>query len=417
MDADCKSRMSNQSLQQDSEEQPYDDDKWWKELSRERNANAYVGNGSFDPNTAVRELRKLEGLLQVRLAEEKKERRKMRKDFFENLTDASETAYRAQVMVDRLAIWAPKLEELCQTLAAVGEGLDARCSALERRIQGWSLSWGCGPESKAAPQDIPRHLQRIQEQLKEVRSVDAQAWRDASFDGAELLLVEPGTGKEYISKAVTCLEGATPAHVTSREGATPAQVTKGSYRLCRHGDFDADCAEAALPDARASASVANGTVGSTRHVSARLWASAYVEDTCERMEARLERFVDNTTDASEDFSRRLAELEALTEKRCSALEVKVGSATVEGLVKSTSDHLHKRINTMQVMFERRSSGVESDLARLHRQVASLHRDLASASKRQTRWLPGNKGPSLDNSASPRGDRKQPLRPCCPHYAV
>jgi len=413
MEADCRSRasrMSNHShLQTESEEQPYEEEKWWKDLSRERNAHAYVGN--FDPNTAARELRKLEGLLLVRLAEEKKERRKMRKDFFESLTDASETAYRAQVMVDRLAMWAPKLEELCQTLAAVGEGLDARCSALERRIQGWSLSWGCGCSSET-PQNMPRHMETIQEQLKEVRNVAARALRerDDSF-GTELVLVEAGKAS-YISKPITCLEGTTPSHVTN-----------GSHRLCTDGELNGHAyprvTEAALSDAPASARLDNATSTGTRHVSARLWASAYVEDTCERMEARLERFVDHTTDASDDFSRRLAELEALTEKRCSALEVKVGTATVDVLVNKTSDQLHKRINTMQVMLERRVGGVESQLGSLHREVAGFRRELASAAKRQTRWLPRGQGPSLDNSASPRGDvnRGPGLRPCCPHYAV
>jgi len=219
--------------------------------------------------------------------------------------------------------------------------------------------------------------------------------------------VESGKAS-YISKTATCLEGVKPDHVTN-----------GSHRLCTDGELNGLAypqVSEILPDAPSSTCVPKTTSSGTRHVSARLWASAYVEDTCERMEARLEQFVDHSTDASEDFSRRLAELEACCEKRCSALEVKVGTASVEGLVKSTSDHLHKRINTMQVMVERRCNGVESQLGSLHRDLAGLRRDYASAAKRQTRWIPRQQG-SLDNSASPRGHiaRGPGLRPCCMHF--
>jgi len=102
-----------------------------------------------------------------------------------------------------------------------------------------------------------------------------------------------------------------------------------------------------------------------------------MEERCCILEAKLnaqleqvncsEEFLGSTVEA---FAQRLTVLEEKSEKRCTSLEVRIGSTCVSDLVSSTADRIHRRISTVQAMMERRCSTMESQIYALHKGFSS-----------------------------------------------
>eukprot|EP00419_Tripos_fusus_P046098 CAMPEP_0172824722 /NCGR_PEP_ID=MMETSP1075-20121228/18190_1 /TAXON_ID=2916 /ORGANISM="Ceratium fusus, Strain PA161109" /LENGTH=457 /DNA_ID=CAMNT_0013666047 /DNA_START=1 /DNA_END=1374 /DNA_ORIENTATION=- len=85
-------------------------------------------------------------------------------------------------------------------------------------------------------------------------------------------------------------------------------------------------------------------------------ARVLANNACSALEARLKAEIVQWKCSQENLAEQLAELHTRSDRRCSNLEARVGGVCVPELVSSMAEGLHTRINAVQAVMERRYSG-------------------------------------------------------------
>jgi len=87
-------------------------------------------------------------------------------------------------------------------------------------------------------------------------------------------------------------------------------------------------------------------------------AQVLVKEACIALEARLKAEIVQCKCSQDSLAEQLAEIHARSDRRCSALETRLGGVCVPELVGSMSERLHARINTLHALMEQRYSFVK-----------------------------------------------------------
>jgi len=351
------------------------------------------------------ELRQVEEMLIGRLDDECKERRQLRNDMMDELGQISASASKAQVMVKRLAdklesaqaailetqgsiesrvaTWAPTLEDVRQTLTVMEGGLDARCAVLEHRMDQCStkqlvdeqlgeiksyikqffgnLEQHLGklqPCAGGATIDMHKQLEKMQQQLDAVQvGIENSSQGDRGGTGSVVWRMQEAALKEHVESTF------------KRLAERMEEVQSASETKCK-------ALHAELEDLRFQGRRSVLLPTMEQHTTAKV--QTILDERCCILEARLKAQIEQVR-CSEEFSgstvegfaQRVAALEEKAEKRYATLEARTGSTHVPELVNSTADRIHRRINTVQAMMERRCSIMESQVCALHKDINSF----------------------------------------------
>jgi len=352
------------------------------------------------------ELRQVEEMLMGRLADECKERRLLRNDLMAELGQVSASASKAQFMVNKLAdklgsvqasileqqgsiesrvaTWAPTLEDVRQTLIVMEAGLDERCAVLEHRLD------QCNPKlhvderlgeiksfvkqyfgnleqhlGKLQPcvdgstVNVQLRLDKLQQQLDAVQAgiEERRSQGESGGTGSVVWRVQETALREFVESTCKTL--------TERmEDVQAASETRCKAMHAELGDLKLQGRRSVvLPSLEL-------------HTTAKM--QTIVEERCGTLEARLRARIEQLRTSEEfsgstveGFAQRVTASEEKAEKRYATLEARIGSACVPELVNSTADRIHRRINTVQAMMERRCCIMESQVCAVHKDISSF----------------------------------------------
>mmetsp|Transcript_9215 Transcript_9215/g.17453 ORF Transcript_9215/g.17453 Transcript_9215/m.17453 type:complete len:478 (+) Transcript_9215:47-1480(+) len=352
------------------------------------------------------ELRQVEQMFLSRLADECKERRQLRNDMMAELGQVSASASKAQVMVNRLAdklgsVQSAILEhqssiesrvaslvsmlgDVRQTLVVMEEGVDERCTVLEQtmdernpkrvvdervgEIKSFIRQYFSNFEqhlgqlkscSGGTTTTMQQQLENLQQQLDAVQAgIEERSSQGASGGtGSVVWRIQEAALKEHVES--TCKRLA-----ERMEDVQSASETRCTALHAELGDLKLQGRRSVLLP-----SVEQQTTAKMQTI---------LEDRCCSLEARLKAQIEQVRCSDElsgttveGFGQRVAALEEKAEKRYATLEARIGSACVPELVNSTADRIHRRINTVQAMMERRCCMMESQVCALHKDISSF----------------------------------------------
>jgi len=352
------------------------------------------------------ELRQVEEMLLGRLADEFKARRQLRNDMMAEVDQVSASAGKVQVMVNqlanklgsakatllekqgsiesRVATWAPALEDVRQTLIVMEGGLDERCAVLEHRMDQCNPKQLIDERLGEIKSFIKQYFGNLEQRLEKLQpcaggmSIDIQQrpeklqqQLDAMQPGIEERCSQAASGGTG-SVAWRMQEAALKEFVeTTCKGLAERMEDLQSASETRYKALHTELGDLKLQGRR---SVLLPTM--EQHTTAKM--RTILEERCCILEARLKAQIEEVR-CSEEFSgsivegfaQRTAALEEKAEKRYATLEARIGSACVPELVNSTADRIHRRINTVQAMMERRCCTMESQVCALHKDINSF----------------------------------------------